>query len=149
MSYLPGEGANVALDHLLCSRDQILMELQNLIKVAKSRMKQQADKHHSEKSFTPGDLVYLKLYRFRQTYLTTPKHTKLSARYYGIQVVVEIKVLCVFHVSLKEKSKSRYVVESSLPEASSLNGIVHPKLIGILGYKSKHFSEGRIQRQYL
>lgn len=66
LSYTLGTASNALVDSEL-SRDQILKELQQNLQQAQKRMKQRADKHRSEKTFKPGDWVYLKIQPFLDT----------------------------------------------------------------------------------
>jgi ribosomal protein L21E len=54
----------------------------NLLK-AQARIKQQADKHRSEREFNVGDMVYLKIQPYRHTSLSTHKSIKLHSKFYG------------------------------------------------------------------
>lgn len=55
---------------------------QHLLK-AKERMKFFADKNRSDRSFQPGDMVYLKIQPYRHTSLSIHRHLKLHSKYYG------------------------------------------------------------------
>lgn len=50
---------------------------------AQARMKFQADKHRSERSFAVGDWVYLKLQPFVRQSVVTRANRKLAFRFYG------------------------------------------------------------------
>ena len=41
------------------------------------------DKHRSERNFNIGDMVFLKLQPYRQTFVSQGGIQKLSAKYYG------------------------------------------------------------------
>lgn len=57
--------------------------LQDNLCKAQERMKYYADKRRSNRTFQVGDMVYLKLQPYRQTYVPLRKHLKLSSKYYG------------------------------------------------------------------
>jgi hypothetical protein len=55
---------------------------QQLIR-AQQRQKFQADKNRSERSFTVGEMVYVKLQPYVQTSVAARSNHKLSFRYFG------------------------------------------------------------------
>ena len=67
----------------LQERAVMMDHLQQQLKHAQDRMKKQADKHHTDRSFEVGDLVYLKLQPFIQTSVAQRPYQKLAFRYYG------------------------------------------------------------------
>lgn len=98
---------------------------------AQQRMKAQADKRRSERSFNVGDSVYLKLQPYVQSSLAPRAHLKLSFRYYGPYTVLErigpvayklalppsSSIHPVFHVSLlKPAPSTKYTVVPTLPD---------------------------------
>ena len=53
-------------------------------------MKQQADQHHSERSFDVGDWVFLWLQPYKQmSFKQAKKDNKLSTKYYGLYKVLQ------------------------------------------------------------
>ena len=56
---------------------------------AHARMKRQADKHRSERSFAVGDSVYLKLQPYVQSSIATRSNNKLSFRFFGPFTILE------------------------------------------------------------
>jgi hypothetical protein len=54
----------------------------NLLK-AHARIKQQVDKHRTEREFNIGDMVYLKIQPYRHTSLSTHKSIKLLQSFMG------------------------------------------------------------------
>lgn len=67
-SYTLGPIVVNQVDILLQDRDTLLATLKENLQMAQNRMKVYHDKHHSEREFTVGDWVFLKL----QPYLGTP-----------------------------------------------------------------------------
>jgi len=58
---------------------------------AQQRMKRQSDKHRSERSFSVGDMVYLKLQPYVQTSVAARAHQKLAFRFFGpFKIVAKI-----------------------------------------------------------
>lgn len=58
---------------------------------AQNRMKQYADTHRSDREFTVGDWVFLKLQPYRQQSVSLRASNKLSARYYWpFQVIAKV-----------------------------------------------------------
>lgn len=101
----------------------------NLLK-AQARIKHQADKHRTERSFEVGDMVYLKIQPYRHTSLSIHRSLKLHSKFYGPFRVLEkvgkvaYKLLLpegcqlhlVFHVSqLKKHIGSTAVPSPELP----------------------------------
>lgn len=98
------------------------------------RMKHQADKKRTERSFSEGDFVYLKLHPYVQTSVATQGSRKLAFRYYGpFQVIQKVgkvayklklpetsKIHPVIHVSqLKRAVGAQVEVQSTLPDVQT------------------------------
>jgi hypothetical protein len=98
---------------------------------ANVRMKNQADKGRTERSFEVGDLVFLKLQPYIQSSLAPRANQKLAFKFFGpFSVVQEVgsvayklalppssSVHPVFHVSqLKKAVGASVAVSSSLPD---------------------------------
>jgi len=65
-------------------QQQVLQLLKDNLMMAHNRMKQEADHHHSERSFEVGDWVFLRLQPYKHMSLKkAKKDNKLSPKYYG------------------------------------------------------------------
>lgn len=66
LPYLPHDSQVEEVDRSFMARKQILKRLKENLKVAVNRMKQQANKGTSERTFEVGEWVFLKLQAYRQ-----------------------------------------------------------------------------------
>jgi hypothetical protein len=103
-------------------------------------MKQQADQHHSERSFDVGDWVFLRLQPYKQMSLKqAKKDNKLSPKYYGpykvlqnigtmaykLELPASSRVHPVFHVScLKKVIGDKLPVQTILSELDEEGKII-------------------------
>lgn len=81
------------------------------IHCSKMRMKKQADQHRSEREFTIGDMVFLKLQPYVQSSLSPGSNQKLSFKYFGPYKV------------LQKVGKVAYRLD--LPSTSSIHPVFH------------------------
>jgi hypothetical protein len=77
------DSTSTDLSSFLQDRELIHRLLQQHLHRAKQRMKSQADKARSERAFSVGDLVFLRVQPYMQTSLATRTSQKLSFRYFG------------------------------------------------------------------
>jgi len=115
------------------AQDRQLMNrlLQQHLCRAQNRMKMQADKHRSDRSFAVGDFVFLKIQSYVQSSLAPRANAKLAFKYFGpYQVIGKIGSVTyklqlpptaaihdVFHVSqLKKAVSSSAQVSPSPPD---------------------------------
>jgi hypothetical protein len=116
----------------------------NLVK-AQDRMKKYADKNRKERSFSEGDMVYLKIQPYRHTSLSLHRSLKLHSKLYGpFRVLARVgevaykfllpegcKLYSTFHVSQLKKHIGKKVIPSpKLPLVDSAGNIkVYPETI--------------------
>uniref|UniRef100_A0A0A9BCD2 Integrase catalytic domain-containing protein n=1 Tax=Arundo donax TaxID=35708 RepID=A0A0A9BCD2_ARUDO len=80
------------LEQWLRDRGLMLKLIQQHLNWAQQRMKIQADKSRSGRTFAVGDQVYLKLQPYVQTSVATRSCRKLSFRYFGPFKILELSV---------------------------------------------------------
>jgi hypothetical protein len=118
------------LEQWMQEREVISKLIQQHLLRAQSRMKKYADTHRSERVFTVGDRVYLKLQPYVQSSVTRRGNQKLAFRYFGSYTIIQrigatayklylpdsAQIHPVFHVSqLKAAISRNQVVAASLP----------------------------------
>lgn len=128
---------------------------------AQQQMKTQADKKQSDRSFQPGDKVFLKLQPYVQTSVAQRASHKLAFKFYGpflvlakvgavayrLQLPEGSLVHPVFHVSQLKEAKMRPTPASGPLPANTFDFQVP---LAILGYKwrktpNKMVRQGRVQ----
>ncbi|XP_027158315.1 microtubule-associated protein 70-1-like [Coffea eugenioides] len=90
----------------------------NLLK-AQNRMKQFVDKGRTERSFSIGDSVYLKLQPYRQSSVALRRNLKLSSKYYGPYKIVQKVGSAAYKLELPEDSTIHPVFHVSLLKPST------------------------------
>ncbi|KAI3516689.1 hypothetical protein L1887_15648 [Cichorium endivia] len=163
LPYLPGESNVEAIDRSLRKREMMINSLKQHLTKAQVRMKQQADKHRSERTFNIGDWVWLKLQPYRQQSVHLRANQKLSKKYYGpfqisaiigtvaykIKLPTESKIHDVFHVSQLKKFVGKLPIAAHIPPWFQNNNVenkVQPA--AILGKRTVKF-QNALQMQYL
>lgn len=127
--YLLGTIVVHAVDVILRDQNEFLTLLKSHLAIAQNCMKQQSDQNRTEREFSVGDWVYLKLHPYRQQSMVKRPAHKLSPRYYGpfpisarigpvaykLALPPHSKIHPVFHVSLLKKNGDQLSVTSTLP----------------------------------
>ncbi|GKC76846.1 reverse transcriptase [Tanacetum coccineum] len=120
--YMGGMNRVDAVDRTLEAREKVVQLLKFHLERAQNRMKQQTNKHRSERVLEVGDWVWLKLQPHRQVSLRQEKQNKFSPKYFGpfeiISRVGEVayklklsdhsQVHDVFHVSQLKRCKGNH-----------------------------------------
>ncbi|KAJ9562552.1 hypothetical protein OSB04_007712 [Centaurea solstitialis] len=101
------DSSNQVVDSVLKEREIAVKLLQDNLAKAQQRMKLQADKHRSERIFSVGDWVYLKLQPYRQHSVA-----------YKLNLPADSRIHNVFHVSLLNKKIGTHAASSNLPPVS-------------------------------
>lgn len=126
----------------LRDRQDMITLLQHQLQRAQQRMKHQADKNRSERSFAVGDHVWLKLQPYIQTSVAHRASNKLSFRYFGpfeilskigdvaykLKMPADSSIHPVFHVSLLKKVVGT-PSHPMLPFPSDVQSVQVPELV--------------------
>jgi hypothetical protein len=86
---MPGVSKVQAVDQTLTVREAILRTLKENLVMAQNHMKQQVDQGHSERQFTEGDQVFLRLQPYKKTSLKAEHCQKLAPKFYGPYTVLK------------------------------------------------------------
>ncbi|GJV32931.1 reverse transcriptase [Tanacetum coccineum] len=81
--YIPGDSRVEEVDRTLQAREEAIKVLKFHLKMSQDRMRNQANKHRTDRQFEVDDLVYLKLQPHRQVSIRQGQQHKLSPKYYG------------------------------------------------------------------
>lgn len=100
LQYVTGTTNNEAVDAELRSREEILSILKKNLIAAQNQMKRQYDKKHVHRQFQVGDMVYLKMLKYKQHSIGLVANPKLAARSCGPFKVLECIGTVAYHLEL-------------------------------------------------
>lgn len=101
------------LDTWLKDRASLTEVIQMQLLRAQHRMKQHADKHRSEREFSVGDMVYLKLQPYVQASVATRSNQKSSYRFFGPYKILARVGSVAYKLDLPATSKIHPVIHVS------------------------------------
>lgn len=129
LPYLPGEAKVQVVAKNLQDREEMILLLKFHLMRAQHRMKQNADKHRSERLFVVGDWVFVKLQPYRQQSVVQRSSQKLAPKYYGpykildkmgevaykLELPATSQIHPVFHVSQLKRLVGNVATANQLP----------------------------------
>nr|GEX39359.1 hypothetical protein [Tanacetum cinerariifolium] len=145
VTYIPGDSRVEEVDRTLQAREEAIKVLKFHLKRSQDRMRNQANKHRTDRQFEVGDWVYLKLQPHRQVSIRQGQQHKFSPKYYGPFKVAErigevtyrlelpnsSQIHLVFHISQLKKCHGKDHSVGVLPQLRE-DGLLDNKPMAIL-----------------
>nr|GEX00394.1 gypsy/Ty3 element polyprotein, putative [Tanacetum cinerariifolium] len=103
--YIPKDAIEIEVDEFMRDRDADVKLLKQSLQKAQNRMKQQADKHRTDREFEVGSWVYLKFQPYKQNTLRVYKYSKLTLKYFGPFLVVERVGKVAYRLDLPDETR--------------------------------------------
>jgi hypothetical protein len=121
--------ASTDIQQWLDARQLILASVRQHLLRMQQRMKHQADKHRSERTFAVSDLVFLKLQPYLQSTVVRRGNQKLSFKFFGPFRILERVGTVAYKLALPETSRVHPVFHvSQLKQCLGPNQQVQPNL---------------------
>ncbi|XP_016466045.2 uncharacterized protein LOC107788830 [Nicotiana tabacum] len=99
-SYVPGDSELPEVDRGMVTREFKLQLLKYHLDRSQQRMKMQSNKRRTDRQFSVGDWVYLKIQPHRQVTMVAHHFSKLSSKYYSPYMVIQKVGLVTYKLSL-------------------------------------------------
>lgn len=130
LPYLPFDSQLDMIDRSLQARETTIRKLKFHLARAQNRVEVQADKHRTDRSYSIGDWVFVKLQPYRQLSLKDHSFHKLSAKFFGpFEIIARVgpvaytlalpagtKIHPTFHISHQLKKKlGTHTASTDLP----------------------------------
>lgn len=93
---------NDTAKEILQNRQLAHQLIKDNLQKTQSRIKHQADKHRTERSFQVGEMVYLKVQPYRHSSLSIHHSLKLHSKYYGPFLILEKIGKVAYHLLLSD-----------------------------------------------
>ncbi|TXG70895.1 hypothetical protein EZV62_005830 [Acer yangbiense] len=159
-SYTSAMRGHLEIRGFLEDRTRLQSVLKEALTQAQNRMKLYVDKRRSEREFSVGDWVYLRLQPYRQATVAIRRNMKLAPKYFGpysilakigavayrLQLPNESQVHPIFHVSQLKRKIGDWVVSSSNLPRTGPDGQFLVYLVAVLERKLiKRNNKGVVQ----
>lgn len=112
LPYFPNDSDVPTVDIFLRDREHALQVIKHHLQRACQRMKQQADKHRVDRSYSIGDWVFLKLQPYRQVSVRG-HHQKFQAKFFGPFKIVDIVGAIAYKLQLPDSAQTHNVFHVS------------------------------------
>ncbi|KAJ4801510.1 polyprotein [Rhynchospora pubera] len=115
----PPKSTIEAVNEMMKERHQWIVELKEQLKKSQDRMKKWADEKRTERKFSVGDWVYLKLQPYRQISVQKRSNFKLSPKFYGPFEIIDKVGEVAYHLRFPDEDatwEDYYEIEKRFPE---------------------------------
>lgn len=128
LPYLPGEARHPAVERTLSAGEAVIQLLKFHLLRVQNRMAQHADRHRSDRLFSIGNFVYLKLQPYNQFSIRKQSFHKLLPKFYGPYRILDRIGTVAYQLELPPNSEIHNVFHVSQMKScnDSLSAATHP-----------------------